>query len=753
MIRPELAQRPEFRARFAREAESARRVRRFTTAAVLDAEAHGPQPYLVTEFVEGPTLSRHVSVREPMRPADLEQLAVSVTTALSAIHAAGIVHRDLTPGNVLLSPVGPKVIDFGLAREFNTDTELSRNVRQAIGTPGYMSPEQILDAPITSAVDIFSWGAVMVFAATGQPPFGTGRMEAILYRIINEPPRLDGVSGELRGLIEVAMAKEAGARPSAEELRTALIGGGALPARPAPVAMPAETAAAQPRRWGRHGRGAAAPTPATPPLGTASFEDAAGRITQEGFTSAAMPATQLSPAPLASPPPVPPRTPPPGGSPVPVLPPGAPPARLRRRRRTLVLAGAFAVLLAAAVAIPVIVLGGDDEPGAANPAERAAASTRLATDAAARRAQDPQLAARLSLAAYAIAPTAAARDALIASFGQSTSVRVPAGTSAYSDLTLSPDGTTLAGTDDAGRLHLWRLDADGRPTVAAQGSAGYHASGVVFDSSGRTLATGGATDAGRLWDVSDPTRPRMLGALGAQSTPVHRLALSTKAHLLATAGVDWSVGLWDVTDPGRPTSLQLLIGRSGPVTGVALRPDGAVLAIAGVGGTVQLWNVRDPRHPAQMGSVPGHTGAVNTVAFSPDGRMLATGGDDRNLQVSDVADPNHPRVAKRLPGHAAPVTTVAFASGDQLLSADSAGSVAYSNLAVSAPALIPMGAVDSPVRAMSATAAGSVGTILLGTLDPPRLRQGACAKPGAALSRAEWSRLVPGIPWYDACAS
>ncbi|EIV90623.1 WD40 repeat domain-containing protein, partial [Frankia sp. QA3] len=438
---------------------------------------------------------------------------------------------------------------------------------------------------------------------------------------------------------------------------------------------------------------------------------------------------------------------------------GATPGRRRRRPRAIVLAGAFAVLLAAAVAIPVIVLGGRDGPATPSADDRAVVSSRLAADATARRAQDPQLAARLSLAAYAVAPTDAARDALIASFGQSTAVRVPVGAAAYSDLALSPDGTKLAGTDDAGRLHLWRLDAEGRPTVAAEGSAGDHANGVVFDSNGRTLATGGATDAGRLWDVADPASPRPLGSLGTQATPVHRLALSTSAHLLATAGVDWSVGLWDVTDPGRPASLQLLIGRSGPVTGVALRPDGAVLAIAGVGGAVQLWNVRDPRNPAQMGSVPGHTGAVNTVAFSPDGRLLATGGDDRILQVSDVADPNHPRVVHRLPGHAAPVTTVAFATDDQLLSADGAGSVSYSNLAVTAPAFVPLGTLDSPVRAMSATTTGAValttdrGTILLGTLDPQRLRRLACARPAVALSRAEWDRLVLDIPWSDACAS
>ncbi|MCM3885901.1 serine/threonine-protein kinase, partial [Frankia sp. R82] len=334
VIRPELAQRAEFRARFAREAESARRVRRFTTAAVLDADPHGQQPYLVTEFVEGPTLSRHVSIRGPLRPADLEQLAVSTTTALSAIHAAGIVHRDLTPGNVLLSPVGPKVIDFGLAREFNADTELSRNVRQAIGTPGYMSPEQILDAPITSAVDIFSWGAVMIFAATGQPPFGTGRMEAILYRIINEPPKLDSLNPELRELVEAAMAKDPAARPSAEELRSALIAGGPVPVHPlGPPGEPATTPgsagdpAAEPeparRRWGRRGRADAPTGASTPPVtpvplaGPADSADSASPATPVATESSAawaaqssaMPQTQLSPPPIASPPPVAPPPP------------------------------------------------------------------------------------------------------------------------------------------------------------------------------------------------------------------------------------------------------------------------------------------------------------------------------------------------------------------------------------------------------------------------------------------------------------
>ncbi|WP_462188261.1 MULTISPECIES: WD40 repeat domain-containing serine/threonine protein kinase [unclassified Frankia] len=701
-----------------------------------------------------------------------------MTTALSAIHAAGIVHRDLTPGNVLLSPVGPKVIDFGLAREFNADTDLSHNVRHAIGTPGYMSPEQILDVPITSAVDVFAWGAVMIFAATGHAPFGTGPIDAILYRIVNEPPRLDGVGGELRNLVEIAMAKDPAARPSAEELRTALIGGGSLPAHPEPgTGPPGPPGTAQPtgraRRWARRrASGAKGPAPRPePPGGTGSTGSTAANV-------ADMPVTQLSPPPVASPPPIPARTPPPRGQPgsVPPHPAGTPhppalspspapsppaPSRRRRSRPALLVTG-LAIAIAAAAVLIIVPRGGGPSPVSA--ADRASISSRLAADAAAQRARQPGLAGRLSLAAYRIAPTEAARAAVLASFAQSTAARIPAGPAAFSDIALSPDSTTLAGTDDTGSLHLWKVDAAGRPAATAGGSANDHAHGVVFDRSGTRLATGGETDAGRLWDISDPARPRPLSTLDPQATPVHRLALSSSAHLLVTAGEDWSVGLWDVADPGRPVSIQLLIGRAGPVTDVALRPDGAVLAIAiaGASGTVQLWNVRDPRRPVQMVSVPGHTGAVNTVAFSPDGRRLATGGDDRILQVSDVGDPDHPRVLRRLSGHTAPVAAVAFTTDDHLVSADGGGAVAYWDLSAPTPAMTPLGVLDAPARAVAVTGTKTgtetvalttdKGSVLLGTLDPARLRRLACARPGAALSPAEWSRLIPRLPYTDSCS-
>ncbi|MCL9796687.1 WD40 repeat domain-containing protein, partial [Frankia sp. AgKG'84/4] len=255
-----------------------------------------------------------------------------------------------------------------------------------------------------------------------------------------------------------------------------------------------------------------------------------------------------------------------------------------------------------------------------------------------------------------------------------------------------------------------------------------------------------------------PARPRARGALGAQATPVHRLALSSRAHLLATAGMDSSVGLWDITDPDAPVSLYLLIGRTGPVTGIALRPDGRLLAVAGVGGAVGLWDLADPRHPVLAGSVTGHSGAVNTIAFSPDGRVLASGGDDGILQVSDVADPAHPRVPRRLTGHDQPVAAVAFTTANQLVSADLAGTVAYWNLALATPTFTALGTLDAPVRALSTTAAGAVaaatdkGTVLLGSLDPARLRALACASPQARPSREEWSQFAPGVPFTDACA-
>ncbi|MFG1685651.1 glycoside hydrolase family 6 protein [Nonomuraea sp. NPDC049269] len=220
VIHRHLAGDPEFRRRFRREVATARRVARFSTAPVLEADVDGETAYVVTEYVPGPTLYRAVMERGPMSGSALEGLAMSTAVALGAIHASGVVHRDLKPSNVLLSPVGPKVIDFGLA--FSADsTTLSVT---AMGTPAYMSPEQARGSA-TPASDVFSWGGVVVFAACGQPPFGTGASHGVLYRVIHDDPVLPQLDGVLGDLVRRALSKDPTARPTAAEIVDALAGG------------------------------------------------------------------------------------------------------------------------------------------------------------------------------------------------------------------------------------------------------------------------------------------------------------------------------------------------------------------------------------------------------------------------------------------------------------------------------------------------------------------------------------------------
>ncbi len=223
VIRTEAVGNPEFRARFRLEAETARRVARVCTAEVLDADPDAEWPYLVTEFIEGETLARYVQRNGPLADANLEQLAVGVAAALTAIHSAGIVHRDLKPANVILSPFGPRVIDFGIARTVDAGSGLTGDLQQ-LGTPAFMSPEQIESQPISSAVDIWAWGGLVAFAATGHYPFGDASAQVLLYRALHEEPRLDDVDPALRPIVWLAMRKDPATRPSAQQLMLRLLG-------------------------------------------------------------------------------------------------------------------------------------------------------------------------------------------------------------------------------------------------------------------------------------------------------------------------------------------------------------------------------------------------------------------------------------------------------------------------------------------------------------------------------------------------
>ena len=218
VLRPELADNPEFRTRFGREVTTLTRVQGVCTVRVIEADTEAPKPFLVTEYADGPSLSEYVDAHGALDHGMLYGLATGLAEALTAIHAAGIVHRDLKPSNVLLTAAGPKVIDFGIAQALDT-TSLTRT-GITVGSAGFMAPEQIMGRAGIAA-DVFTWAVTVAFAAGGRAPFGTGASDAIMYRIVHEAPDLTAVPPDLRPLVEAALAKDPQARPTAPQLLAA----------------------------------------------------------------------------------------------------------------------------------------------------------------------------------------------------------------------------------------------------------------------------------------------------------------------------------------------------------------------------------------------------------------------------------------------------------------------------------------------------------------------------------------------------
>jgi serine/threonine protein kinase len=216
VIRTELATDPDFRARFRGEVAAAQKVSGLFTALVVDADLDSPMPWLATAYVAGPSLAEAVRGHGPLPAPSLMALAAGLAEGLGAIHAAGVVHRDLKPSNVLLAEDGPRVIDFGISEAAEASVAAGGDV--TIGSPGYMSPEQVLGVDIGPASDMFSLGAVLTFAATGQGPFGAGSHAALMYRLVNSPVSLDDVPGELRSLVDRCLAKNPADRPTAREM-------------------------------------------------------------------------------------------------------------------------------------------------------------------------------------------------------------------------------------------------------------------------------------------------------------------------------------------------------------------------------------------------------------------------------------------------------------------------------------------------------------------------------------------------------
>ncbi len=424
VIRGDLAADPEFRARFRREVAAARRVSGLFTAVVVDADLATAEPWLATAYVAGPSLAEAVHDHGPLPARSVLALTAGLAESLAAIHDVGVVHRDLKPSNVLLAGDGPRVIDFGISRASEA-TSVTR-AGFVLGSPGFMSPEQALGRDVGPPSDMFSLGAVLAFAATGEPPFGDGLTAALVFRVVYEPPQLDQVPDQIRPLVERCLIKDPSQRPSASELLSEI---GAVqpmagwlpepvtsgfpesPARadeeptppPPPAAEAGEPLAVSPdptsTLTGPTPLFAVEPEAAPPPPETSRPETsppetsapeaettAPGAATPEAatITPEAMPS---APGPEAEPATAPKLTPEPGGAVVP-LPPGDLGGGGRRSRphRLLVLGSAAAVILIASGATILALNGGSGRASASSstrPPTSIALATSVATTAAA----------------------------------------------------------------------------------------------------------------------------------------------------------------------------------------------------------------------------------------------------------------------------------------------------------------------------------------------------------------------------------
>lgn len=376
VIKAELAEDEDFRARFSREVEAAKRVGGIFTVPVVDADVDCERPWLATAYVEGQSLAETVRDQGPLDIDSALRLAAGLAEGLAAIHAAGVIHRDLKPSNVLLATDGPRIIDFGISRPMDAGNLTSTG--SILGSPGFMSPEQAEGLPIAPSTDIFSLGAVLTFAATGEGPFGVARNTVLLYRVTYTAPNLSKVPDPLRPLIERCLAMDPAERPTPEAIMAELP---LLPqsglrhpqASPATVERPPAAAPA------------VSSQPATSPrvFGGPVMIDSRGYPVHVSQPEPAQAQQEVAPPPPGAPvqappgqrPPVeapPVHVPPPLPLPLPLLVPAAPSRPKRRRRGLIAYYAVAAVLIVAAGTVIGVHLAGQ---GSALPERGPGAST------------------------------------------------------------------------------------------------------------------------------------------------------------------------------------------------------------------------------------------------------------------------------------------------------------------------------------------------------------------------------------------
>ncbi|GAA4887976.1 WD40 repeat domain-containing serine/threonine protein kinase [Streptomyces coeruleoprunus] len=624
LIRAELAGTAQFRERFAREVEAARQVGGFHTAQVVDADPAAESPWLVTAFIPGPTLHRAVAEHGPLDPAAALRLGAGLAEGLAAIHRCGLVHRDLKPGNVIVAQDGPRIIDFGIARAVDASSLTATG--SVIGTYAYMSPEQIRADRAGPASDVFALGSVLAFAATGRGPFDAPSLLAVVQRILDEPPALDGIDGELRAILTDCLAKDPADRPAVEGLpaRFAAAVAGAAPVHP-PRHEPTVVAAPS---------GQTPQTIQPPPTErtqAASQGPVAGAGPEPRALAAALTRTYAAPAGPAAP--AVGAAGPGPGSPVPGRPttPGPNPARRGPSRRALLIGGASVAALAG-IGIPAYLLlrnsAALDGPSSTY---ELAFSPDGKTMAAAGGGGEiwrwslpgrQSSTTRISIARY-IQPHVFSRDLktlyraeehkilkwdvatgrTVGTFTGETTGELQDGF--IHELGLSPDGKTLAASSGRG-LYLWDTGSGSRLALrqdVKNGPAVYSADGTMLAAGSPVQLRNGSADA-------------VLAALDA--TVATGAVFSPDGQLLAFGDQGEKVRLWNTATRQDIANLE---GHDSPVQAVAFHPDGSTLATGDRDGKVVLWSTTSATSTATY--EPG--ASVEALAFSPDGKSLAAG--------------------------------------------------------------------------------------------------------------------------------
>ncbi|MEU3912023.1 protein kinase [Streptomyces sp. NPDC029721] len=593
-----------------------RRVAPFCTTRVLDDDLDGPVPFVVSEYVPGPDLRRAVDEEGPYEPEELLRLAIGVATALVAVHRAGVVHRDLKPENILLGPDGPRVIDFGIARI----VEGTSTTGMPMGTLRYMPPERYSGQSGDSAVDVWGWGAVVLFAATGRHAFDASHAAALTWLVATHEPDTSMLAEPLRPLVTAALSKDPRDRPTSEELLLSLVGRADL----------AEAV-------GRAGPGRAA-------RAGGSVEPTRAEIAEEVYAGLDPRAQETVPAVMLR-----------------LVAPGSRAEdTLRSARRTEFSDGptppeTLERVIDAYTAAGVLVWEGEE--------------VSLSGAALIRswpRLRDWVEAERAGLAVHQrLAETARLWDDHGRRKGdvlQGTALERVSGWAATGRRHLALNDVERAFLEAGARLtrRRGRVRAMFTAIVSVLLVFAVGAAAVAFDQQRAAVRERDTVRYQQILANADRLRDTDLSPSAQLALAAHRMrpGEATATRLAVAANSPLSTSL-----PG--------IDR--PVTGVAYGPDGKVLAVSlGVtdGSTVQLWNVADPARPALLSRFAGSgTNAVDSLAFSPDGKVLATGGSDRLVRLWNTADPAHPSAIGRPLEGMGLVWSVAFSPAGTFLAA------------------------------------------------------------------------------------